>query len=908
MTPDNNQTQPSPFQPLPPIKVKVGGVPRFASRNIEKRLKKTLQLIKQLDALPLDELKQRYDALRPQVTQVIQSVGGMKNLRHHKTRAKLAPIMLQAIAIAAVVARTQTGLTAHPNQIAAALALSDGALVEVGTGEGKTLAGVIATPALVLLGAVHVATANQYLADRDTLFAAKVYTPLGITTASVSQEAGDNNNRTSYLTDVIYSTAQQIGFDYLKDSIRGINTPNIQRPVVSALVDEADSLLIDEARTPLIISGGIPDQSALWKEVAQKVATLTAPEDVDIDEAEDGVSLTDTGLEKISALFNVNDIYEHAQIFYLTDAMLRAYFLMKKDKDYIVAEHPDTKQDAVLIVDAITGRVQPSRRFTEGLHEAIEAKEGTPPGRATQTLAQITIQALFRTYAHLCGMSGTLESSKEEIASAFKLDTIIIPPHFPSQRVNDEDLIYRRTTYKVKALVEDIKQRSEKGQPVLVGTGSVMESMELSTALNEAGLNHTVLNARFHEKEAEIIAQAGRPGAVTVATNMAGRGVDILLGGNPTSLARKQVEDFIATQKQKGDIVGPEELAALEELANKRWADVTKLDHAKVCAAGGLAVIGASRQVARRVDDQLRGRAGRQGEPGYSRFYLSVEDEIIQLWGGPKIGILVTHLSSEQGSPVKHKALNKATNRAQLLVEGKDADARKQLLKYESTVTAQRNAVMAWREAILTANSEQILTTHLTPAYQAVIEQALMQSPYPELKAYLIENNLGLSEPEFEAPTDLETDYSPEACAVRLNQILTNMTPAHLWPEDLEPVSPLYPNIPVTLLKANTKEEAGSILSDGATTTRLKKWEDLSDEMKDSILRHLLLEQIDRAWALQSTHLSSLMQIVSLRSSSSTAAEYVREASLAFDDMRLDAVQRFAQTISLVQVNITDTA
>jgi preprotein translocase subunit SecA len=569
-------------------------------------------------------------------------------------------------------------------QLMGGVVLHRGKISEMKTGEGKTLVATLPIYLNALTGrGVHLVTVNDYLARRDSEWMGRLYTFLGLTVGVIQNHHGDRERQDAYRCDVTYGTNNEFGFDYLRDNMKFDLESMVQRDHVYAIVDEVDSILIDEARTPLIISGPSEERPDKYYAVDRIVPRLVKETDYQVDEKQHTAVLTEEGVLHAEKLLGVNNLYDpdNMDTLHAVQQALRAHTLYKLDVEYVV------KDGEVLIVDEFTGRLMPGRRWSDGLHQAVEAKEGVKIEAENQTLATITFQNLFRMYEKLAGMTGTADTEAAEFDKIYKLEVIVIPPNRQMIRKDQADLVYRTEREKFNAIVEEIKVLNEKGQPALVGTISIEKSEALASALKRQGVPHVVLNAKYHEKEAEIVAQAGRKGAVTIATNMAGRGTDILLGGNP---------EFAAAQKNK-DIADPAERKRIEEEIAEQW----KLDHDEVVSLGGLHIVGTERHESRRIDNQLRGRSGRQGDPGASRFYLSLEDDLMRIFGGDRLMGWMEKLGMEEGIPIEHGMVTRSIERAQKQVEGRNFEARKHLLEYDDVMNKQRESVYTLRRSIL---------------------------------------------------------------------------------------------------------------------------------------------------------------------------------------------------------------
>jgi preprotein translocase subunit SecA len=571
-------------------------------------------------------------------------------------------------------------------QLMGGLVLHEGKIAEMKTGEGKTLMATLPVYLNALAGnGVHVVTVNDYLARRDSEWMGEVYRFLGLTVGTIQHDLGDKERQAAYNSDVTYGTNNEFGFDYLRDNMKFDPAHFVQRDLFYAIVDEVDSILIDEARTPLIISGPTEESTDKYYRINRIIPSLKPDEDYTVEEKTKTVSLTEEGNIKVERLLGVQNLYDIANIdlvHHVTQA-LRAHALFKLDVDYVV------KDGEVLIVDEFTGRLMPGRRYSDGLHQALEAKEGVEIAKENQTLASITFQNYFRMYKKLSGMTGTADTEAAEFQKIYNLDVVVMPTNREMIRQDYADVVYKTEKEKFNALAEDIVDCHQRGQPALVGTVSIEKSERLSDLLKKKGIKHTVLNAKFHEKEAEIVAQAGRQGAVTIATNMAGRGTDIVLGGNPDFMAKRIFEvqpDSTPEHRQK----------VLEDLRSQ-----CEKERQEVLQAGGLHIIGTERHESRLIDNQLRGRSGRQGDPGSSRFYLSLEDDLMRIFGSERIAGLMNRLGMEEGVPIEHRMVTRAIEGAQKKVESHNFDIRKHLLEYDDVMNKQREVIYQQRKHLL---------------------------------------------------------------------------------------------------------------------------------------------------------------------------------------------------------------
>jgi preprotein translocase subunit SecA len=608
--------------------------------------------------------------------------------------ATLDDILEEAFATVREAGRRVLNMRHYDVQLIGGMVLNRGAISEMRTGEGKTL---VATSPLYLNAlegrGVHLITVNDYLASRDAEWMGRIYKYLGLSVGTIVHGQTDREKQMSYRCDITYGTNNEFGFDYLRDNMKDSIERYVQRELRYAIVDEVDSILVDEARTPLIISGPAEDSADLYHRVNQIIPSLKKDIDYTVDEKAHSAILTDQGVERVEKKLNLVNLYDPGNIEWLhhVTQALRAHALYKRDVNYLVED------GKVLIIDEHTGRKMPGRRWSDGLHQAIEAKENVNVEEENQTLATVTFQNLFRMYHKLAGMTGTADTEAEEFHQIYKLDVVMIPTNKPMVRADNPDLVYKNERGKFRAVLNEIVERHEKGQPILVGTISVEKSEVLSQMLTKKGIRHTVLNAKYHAREAEIVAQAGRKGAVTISTNMAGRGTDIHLGGNAEFMARAEVGGHEAAAIPGAvDENTPEYKVALEKY--KAQCDAEKKE---VTAAGGLHILGTERHESRRIDNQLRGRAGRQGDPGSSRFYLSLEDDLLRIFGAERITGLMERLGMEEDVPIEHGLVTRAIENAQRKVEGHNFDIRKNLLDYDDVMNQQRKAIYALRKQIL---------------------------------------------------------------------------------------------------------------------------------------------------------------------------------------------------------------
>ena len=659
-----------------------------------KKLQKTVNAVEALEdeykALTDEQLRAKTDEFRAR-------------LQNGETEDDILPEAFAAIREAD--ARV-LGMRPYRVQVMGGLVLHQGRIAEMKTGEGKTLVSTLPAYLNALSGkGVHVVTVNDYLARRDSEWMGKVHRFMGLSVGLIVHDLDSAERRAAYACDITYGTNNELGFDYLRDNMVIRQSELVQRGHNFAIVDEVDSILIDEARTPLIISGAGDKSTDLYAKVDAVVRTLKRDVHFEIEEKKKAISLTDEGAQRVEAAFgitNINDA-ENAELNHHVSCALRANFLMKRDVDYVV------KDDQVIIVDEFTGRLMIGRRYSEGLHQAIEAKEHVDVQKENRTLATITFQNYFRLYGKLSGMTGTAATEAEEFEAIYKLDIVEIPTNKPVIRIDDPDVVYKNDAGKNRAIVEQIVACHEKGQPVLVGTVSIEKSEYISSLLKKRGVPHTVLNAKYHEKEAEIVAQAGKLGAVTIATNMAGRGTDIVLGGNAEFMAKTDLRKAGFDERVIAEATGfadtdDEDIIAARKLFAERMAEHKKATDAeaeKVRAAGGLFILGTERHESRRIDNQLRGRSGRQGDPGESRFFLAMTDDIMRLFGSERIMNMMETLKVDEDTPLDAKMLSGAIEQAQKTVESRNFQVRKSVLEYDDVMNQQRGIIYGERRKVL---------------------------------------------------------------------------------------------------------------------------------------------------------------------------------------------------------------
>src|SRR5215813_6564513 len=675
----------------------------FGSSN-ERFLKTIKPLIAEINEFEPELKKLSDEQLREKTAEfkarIADATKDVRDKDHRKAREQhvLREILPEAFAVVREASVRTTGMRHFDVQMIGGLVLHQGKIAEMRTGEGKTLVATLPGYLNALTGrGVHIVTVNDYLAARDAEWMGQIHRFLGLEVGCIQNEMDDFERQTAYAADITYGTNNEFGFDYLRDNMKFDLTTCVQRDYYFAIVDEVDSILIDEARTPLIISGPSDEATDKYYKADAIIPQLKRVEEIEkvktgdyvVDEKAHTAVLTEEGVERAERLLGVGNLYEpsNMELLHCVEQALKAHTLYRLDHQYVVQD------GEVIIVDDFTGRLMKGRRWSDGLHQAVEAKEAVKIERENQTLATITLQNYFRLYEKLSGMTGTAETEAAEFHSTYKLEVVVIPTHMPMVRKDNPDVIYRTLPEKWDAVVDEIKDRYEHGQPVLVGTVSVENSELISRRLQRVAVPHNVLNAKYHEREAEIVAQAGRKGMVTIATNMAGRGTDILLGGNP---------DFMTREFLKEQEVDPDEATESqwqsEYLKAKR---IVEAEHNEVVSLGGLHILGTERHESRRIDNQLRGRAGRQGDPGSSRFYLSLEDDLMRIFAGDKVKALMQRLGMEEGVAIESKMVSKRIEAAQKSVEGRNFETRKHLLEYDDVMNKQRETIYGLRRQLM---------------------------------------------------------------------------------------------------------------------------------------------------------------------------------------------------------------
>jgi preprotein translocase subunit SecA len=771
--------------------------------------------------------------------------------------AKLDDLLPEAFATVREAARRTLGQRHYDVQLIGGIALHRGEIAEMKTGEGKTLVATLAVYLNALEGkGVHVVTVNDYLARRDADWMGQIYRFLGMTVGVIIPNLGDEQRREAYQADITYATNNELGFDYLRDNMKFSRLQMVQRPFNFAIVDEVDSILIDEARTPLIISGPTDDKSDLYIAVDKLVKTFVDV-DYELDEKQKSVVLTEEGTEKAERLLESEGLIEgrnlydiaNTQVVHHLNQALKANVMFKKDIDYIV------KDDKVVIIDEFTGRMMDGRRWSDGLHQAVEAKEGVNIEPENQTLASITFQNYFRMYPKLSGMTGTAMTEAPEFFDIYKMNVVAIPTNVPVQRNDQDDEFYKTMPEKFAAIAKEIKEKQEIGQPVLVGTVSIEKSEVLSEYLEKEGIRHSVLNARFHEQEAHIVAQAGRIGAVTIATNMAGRGTDIQLGGN---LDFRMLDEFPDLE-----IGTPEYEAQAEKI---RAEIVAEKQH--VLSIGGLYVLGTERHESRRIDNQLRGRSGRQGDPGLSKFYLSLDDDLLRIFGPQTMFSRLMHSQLEEGEAIVSPWISKAIETAQKKVEARNYDIRKQVVEFDDVMNDQRKVIYEQRSDIMDAESvSDVIQNMRFETAASIVAVSCPAGTYPE---------------QWDVPGLKES----------LEAVFGLQPPVDDWLEE-EEVSP------------EIVTERVQQLADGAMEAKVAEVE---PERWMEVEKQVLIQTLDHHWKEHLATLDALRQVIHLRSYAQKKPidEYKQEAFVLFERLLVEIREEVTRMLMRVQVQMEE--
>jgi preprotein translocase subunit SecA len=739
----------------------------------------------------------------------------------------LDDILPEAFAVCREGAKRVLGMRHYDVQLIGGMVLHRGSISEMRTGEGKTLVATLPTYLNAISGkGVHVVTVNDYLAKRDAEWMGRLYGFLGLTTGVVVPNQDETEKKAAYRCDITYATNNELGFDYLRDNMKFDLDDYAQRELNFAIVDECDSILIDEARTPLIISGPAEESTDKYYVINSIIPHLQKDVHFTMEEKSRTVSLTEEGNHKCEELLKVGNLYDpqHIELLHHIYQGLKAHHLYHRDVDYMV------KDDEIVIVDEFTGRLMDGRRWSDGLHQAVEAKEKVKVKNENQTLATITFQNYFRMYKKIAGMTGTAETEAVEFKKIYNLDVVVIPTNRPIQRNDLEDVVYKNFNAKFNAIVEDIKERAKKGQPVLVGTVSIERSEAISRHLSKAGIAHKVLNAKHHEKEAEIVAQAGRKGAITIATNMAGRGTDIVLGGNPEFMARQV----------NADIDSPE-----YKEAHDRFKKQTDAEKQEVINAGGLCIIGTERHDSRRIDNQLRGRAGRQGDPGESRFYLALDDDLMRKFNGERIQSIMNRLNVPDDEPIMAGMVTRSIESAQRRVEGQNFDYRKHLLEFDDVMNKQRQVIYGLRREVLKGeNVEEIIKDMLGDVTTQILDTHADERQRP-------------------------SEWNLEGLAIALNQ---------QFGATLE--------LPKEKVTGITSDELANMVKE-AVSRVLENQKAHLGAYYGQVQKMLLLQAIDQRWKEHLQRVDQLREWINLRAyaQKDPLVEYKKEAFSMFEEM-----------------------
>ena len=786
--------------------------------------------------------------------------------RRYSSGESLDSILPEAFAVCREAGKRALGMRHFDVQLIGGMVLNSGKIAEMKTGEGKTLVATLAAYLNGITGrGVHVVTVNDYLAKRDSEWMGRLYSFLGLSVGVIVHGLDDDERRVAYAADITYGTNNEFGFDYLRDNMKFALEDYVQRPFHFAVVDEVDSILIDEARTPLIISGPTEESTDKYYIIDRIIPQLKKGEvieveantlsgkrkqysgDFTVDEKAKTATLTEAGVLRVEKLLKIDNLYDPRNMVVLhhVNQALRAHAMYRRDVDYVV------KDGEVMIVDEFTGRLMPGRRWSDGLHQAIEAKEGVEIENENQTLATITFQNYFRMYEKLSGMTGTADTEAEEFHKIYNLEVVVIPPNRPLLRPDFPDVVYKTEKEKFAAVIEEIKELHTKGQPVLVGTISIEKSEVLSELLKKQGVPHCVLNAKQHEKEAEIVAQAGRKGSVTIATNMAGRGTDILLGGNPEAMARQW-------RRENPDATEEEYAAKLESCRA-----LCQKEHDEVIALGGLHILGTERHESRRIDNQLRGRSGRQGDPGSSSFYLSLEDDLLRIFGSERVAKIMDILKIEEGEAITHGMISKAIENAQKKVEAHNFDIRKHLIDYDDVMNKQREVIYTQRKEILGGRD-------IRANFMEMIDETIGDI----VSAYAIDKVPG-NQWDWEGIT--ETLHRTFAIDVDF----PDQTIARLTPDNFRQV---------------LKEQVLQLFSD-----KLGKF---GDELMDHLIKVLMLQTIDQQWKDHLLSIDHLKEGIGLRGygQKDPKQEYKKEAFNLFMALILRIRAEVVEKIFWVQL------
>lgn len=801
-------------------------IKKFFGTANDRLVKKHKKTVEQVNSLEADIKKLKDNELRGKTDEFKKRL---------ESGERLEQILPEAFAVVREASVRALGMRHFDVQILGGIFLHEGVITEMRTGEGKTLVATLPVYLNALTGkGVHVVTVNDYLAQRDSAWMGEIYKFLGMTVGCITNDLEDENRKAAYDADITYGTNNEFGFDYLRDNMKFRLDHMVQRPYNFAIIDEVDSILIDEARTPLIISGPAEDSSSLYVGANNVVAKLT-PSDYDKEEKHSNVTLTEEGVEKVetllkeTGLLQSGSMYDSANIALVhhINQSLRAHTLFTKDKDYIVTD------GKVIIIDEFTGRMMEGRRFSDGLHQALEAKEGVPIQMENQTLASVTFQNYFRLYPKLAGMSGSAVTEATEFMEIYKLGVVELPTHRAVARADQDDEVYRTEREKFDAVLTLIKECLSRKQPMLVGTASIEKSEQLSALLKQNKIAHNVLNARHHEQEASIIGEAGRPGALTIATNMAGRGTDIKLGGNLDARLKTELEGISDEVKRK-------------KITEKIEAEI-KRDEKLVLESGGLYVIGTERHESRRIDNQLRGRSGRQGDPGASKFFLSLEDDLMRIFGSERLDAMLQKLGLEEGEAITHPWINRALEKAQGRVEARNYDMRKHLLKYDDVMNDQRRVIYDQRRDLM--GGEEV-TSFMEEIREEVIDD-LIHRHIPE-KAY-------------------PSDWDMSGLHEETRRVFGLSLEVEAWAKE----------------EGIAEKEIRGRLQKAVLEHLEAKFKGFPEEVVDGLYRSILLRILDQSWKDHLLSLDHLRQGINLRAYAQRDPlnEYKKEAFELFEHM-----------------------
>lgn len=825
-------------------------------------------------------------SIRPTIAKINSFEDSLKNLSDADLTAKTAAfkqriangesldsILPEAFAVVRETGKRVLGMRHYDVQLVGGIVLHKGRIAEMKTGEGKTLVATLPMYLNALEGrGAHLVTVNDYLAARDAEWMGRIYKFLGLSVGTILNGMNTKERRIAYNSDITYGTNSEFGFDYLRDNMKFDINNYVQRDLRYAIVDEVDSILIDEARTPLIISGPSDESTDLYVKVNAVVRTLKEEEHFTKDEKAKNAILTQEGIYRVENLLGVNNLYapENLELVHHVQQALKANFMFHLDVDYVVKNIDGV--DKVMIVDEFTGRLMEGRRYSDGLHQALEAKEGVKVERENQTLATITYQNFFRMYDKLSGMTGTADTEAREFAEIYNLGVTVIPTNKPVIRQDLPDQIYKTQVAKENAVVREILDKNAKGQPVLVGTVSVEKSERISNLLTKMGIKHNVLNAKFHMKEADVVAQAGRKGTITIATNMAGRGTDIVLGGNPEKLAFAEAEatmEFVDTES-------PE----FKEILDK-YEKICAEEKKEVLAAGGLHIVGTERHESRRIDNQLRGRSGRQGDPGSSRFFLSLEDDLMRIFGSERLSTVMSRLGLEDDQPIEHKLISKSIENAQKKVEAHNFSIRKNVLEYDDVMNQQRKTIYALRRSILTGGeaNKQVIYSMIEDIINTNLSNIIPEKSTPDSWDYALVKDFLAGVLAYNEEMRAQLDENMFADIINPNNYIGHKNEAAL-------------------------QMMAQKCYDFLLEQYDKKMSQYDKELSNEIERHIVLEVLDIFWRRHLLSMDHLREGIGLRGygQKNPKLEYKREGFAMFQDMMFNIYTESVKRLFSVQV------